>query len=98
MTRVMLNFQHTGCAWAVLLVEADRECPIRCKPRFHDFATVDGLRRFVVRCRPEEGEIEYFERCVKAWGRGSVYVTLTPEECYGWGIAPMKARVSTERS
>ena len=97
MTRVMLNFQHTGCAWAVHLVDADGQRPIRRKPRFHDFATVDDLRHFVWRCHPEDGEFEYFERCVQTWGRGSVYVTLTPEECYGWGIAPMNAQVSTER-
>jgi hypothetical protein len=96
-TRVMLNFQHTGCAWAVDFVEADGRLSLRPRPRFHDFPTVEHLRRFVARCHPEEGELEYFEQCVQAWGRGSVYATLTPEECYGWGIAPMRVNVSTER-
>lgn len=97
-TKVMLNFQHTGCAWTVHFVDADGRCAIRPKPRFQDFATVDDLRRFVGGCRPEDGEFEYFERCVKAWGRGSVYVTLTPEEYYGWGIgiAPMIANSSRD--
>ena len=62
-----------------------------------DFATVDDLRDFVWRCHPEDGEFEYFERRVQAWGRGSVYVTMTPEECYGWGIAPMKEHLSMGR-
>jgi hypothetical protein len=70
MTRAMLNFVHTGCTWAVHFVEADGWTPNRPRPRFHDFPTVEHLRFFVARCHPEEGELEYFEHCVKTCGPG----------------------------
>ena len=40
----------------------------------YNFATVEGLRRFVIRFHPEH--LPEFDRGVRAWGRGSNYVHL----------------------
>jgi hypothetical protein len=63
--RVLRNFQHYGNTWTV---------------HFYNFATFDALRSFVTSCQPEEATLAGFDHSVRAWGRGSEYVHLTPEQ------------------
>jgi hypothetical protein len=78
MPRVLLNFQHYGELWSVHFIEADCRTAIGRQTRYFHFATVDGLRSFVLRCNPED--IAKFERSIRAWNRGSNYVNLTDEQ------------------
>ncbi len=80
MPRVLLNFQHYGNLWSVHFIEADCQTRIGSKTRCYHFATVDGLRSFVIRCNPEN--MPEFERSLRAWSRGSNYVNLSDEQ-YG---------------
>jgi hypothetical protein len=80
MPRVMLNFQHCRDLWSVHFIEADCRTLIGPKTRYYDFATLDGLRSFVVRCNLED--MPEFERSARAWSRGSNYVNLSDER-YG---------------
>ena len=82
MPRVVLNFQHYRDAWSVHFIEADCRTTIGPETRFYNFATLDALRSFATRCQPEDATLSGFERSVRAWGRGSEYVHLTPEQ-YG---------------
>jgi hypothetical protein len=49
MPRVLLNFQHYRQLWNVHFIEADCRTSIGRKTRYYHFATLDGLRSFVVR-------------------------------------------------
>jgi hypothetical protein len=80
MPRVLLNFQHYNDLWSVHFIEADCKTIIGPQNRYYDFATVDGLRSFVLRCNPED--MEKFERSLRAWSRGSNFVNVTDEQ-YG---------------
>lgn len=42
--------------------------------------TLEALRSFVTRRNPEDATLAGFERSVRAWGRASEYVHLTPEQ------------------
>jgi hypothetical protein len=64
--------------WWVGFIEADCRTPIGHKTRYYHFATLDGLRSFVMRCNPEN--TPEFERSIRAWGRGSNYVNLSDEQ------------------
>jgi hypothetical protein len=89
MPRVLLNFQHYNHLWSVHFIEADCKTLIGPKTRYYDFATLEGLRAFVMRCTPED--IAKFDHSVKAWSRGSNYVNLTDEQ-YAKLKQPMKPR------
>ena len=78
MTRVLLNFQHYKDLWSVHFIEADCKTLIGPRTRYYDFATLEGLRAFVVRCNVED--LEEFDRSVRARSRGSNYVNLTDEQ------------------
>jgi hypothetical protein len=78
MPRVLLNFQHYDSLWSVHFIEADCKTGIGSPTRYYDFATLDGLRSFVLRCNPEN--MPEFERSVRAWSRGSNFVNLTDEQ------------------
>lgn len=78
MPRVLLNFQHYKNLWSVHFIEADCRTVIGAKTRYYDFATEDGLRHFVRRCKPED--MEEFERSLRSWGSGSNFVCLTNEQ------------------
>jgi hypothetical protein len=75
MPRVLMHFDHYNGLWWVGFLEADCRTSIGPKTRYHRFATLDGLRSFVVRCGPEN--MPEFERGVRAW---SAYVNLTDEQ------------------
>jgi hypothetical protein len=77
MRRVLMNFDHREY-WSVHFIEADCRTLIGPKTRYYHFATVDGLRSFVIRCNVED--LEKFEHSLRAWGRGSNYVHLTDEQ------------------
>ena len=54
--------------------------PYRPKDTLLSLRHPDGFRSFVLRCNPED--MPKFEHSVRAWGRGSNYVSLTDEQ-YG---------------
>jgi hypothetical protein len=76
-----VNFQYYADLWSVHFIEADCKTPIG-PPNggYYYFATLDGLRSFVMRCNPEN--MPEFERSVRAWNRGSNFVNVTDEQ-YG---------------
>jgi hypothetical protein len=78
--RVLLNFQQYQDLWSIHFIEADCKTIIGPYDRYYYFATLDGLRSFVLRCNPEN--MPEFERSVRAWNRGSNFVNVT-EEQYG---------------
>jgi hypothetical protein len=77
MPRVLMNYDHCEF-WSVHFIEADCRTVIGPKTRYYHFATVDGLRAFVIRCNVED--LAKFEHSLRAWGRGSNYVNLTDEQ------------------
>jgi hypothetical protein len=89
MSRVLLNFQYYADVWSVHFIEADCKTLIGPRTRYYDFATLEGLRAFVVRCNPED--IAEFDRSVRAWSHGSNFVNLTDEQ-YAKVKQPMKSR------
>jgi hypothetical protein len=78
MPRVLLSFDKYAGLWWVNFMEQDCRTLIGPKTRYYRFATLDDLRGFVIRCNPEN--IERFEHSVRAWSRGSDYVSLTNEQ------------------
>ena len=76
--RVLLNFQQYQELWSVHFIEADCKTVIGPYDRYYDFATLDDLRSFVLRCNPEN--MPEFERSVRAWSRGSNFVNVTDEQ------------------
>ena len=78
--RVLMNFQSRE-KWSVHFLEAD--CKTALWPgRYYDFDTVDRVREILVRAAALPETFEEFDRCVRSWSRGSVYLDLT-EEQYG---------------
>lgn len=78
--RVLMNFQLRE-RWTVHFLEAD--CKTVLWPgRYYDFESVDRLREILVRAAAPPETFEEFDRCVRSWSRGSVYLDLT-EEQYG---------------
>jgi hypothetical protein len=69
MRRVLMFFDRYNGFWWVGFMEADCRTPISRPTRYYQFATLDGLRSFVVRCNPED--MDNFERSVRAWSRGA---------------------------
>jgi hypothetical protein len=63
----------------VPFIEAGRRTTIDPRTRLFNLPTLDALRSFVTRCQPEDATLAGFEHSVKAWGRGSECVHLTPE-------------------
>ena len=76
--RVLLNFQYYKDCWSVHLVEEDCRTSIGPKARYYDFATLEELQAFVVRCNPED--LAEFDRSARAWSRGSEMISLTHEQ------------------
>jgi hypothetical protein len=76
--RVLLNFDHYKDLWWVDFIEADGKTIIGPQDHYHRFATLDGLRSFVIRCNPEN--MPEFERSVRAWSRGSNFVNVSDEQ------------------
>lgn len=55
--------------------KADCKTPISSLPATSNFASSDGLRWFVIRCKPQDmGE---FGNSLRAWSRGTHYVNIT---------------------
>ena len=73
-----MNFDCYKSLWWVHFIEADCKTPIGSTTRYFHFATVDGLRSFVVRCNV--GDLAKFEHSVRAWGRGSEFANLSGEQ------------------
>jgi hypothetical protein len=65
--------------WTVHFPHDDCKTRIGPRTRFYNFATLDSLRSFVTRCKPEDATLAGFEQSVRAWARGSEYVHLTPK-------------------
>jgi hypothetical protein len=80
MPRVLLHFDRYNGLWWVGFLEADCRTSIGPQTRYFRFATLDGLRTFVVRCNPEN--MQEFAHGVRDWGRGANYVNLTDKQ-YG---------------
>jgi len=78
MPRVLLHFDRYRSLWWVGFMEADCKTPISSPTRYYHFATLDGLRSFVIRCNPED--MDEFENSVRAWSRGVHYVNITDEQ------------------
>ena len=83
--------KHYKDLWPVHFIEADCKTPIGPKTRYFDFATLEGLRAFMVRCNPED--LAEFDRSVRAWSRGSNFVNLTDEQYVKLGAAKLGLRV-----
>lgn len=73
-----MNFDCYKSLWWVHFIEADCKTPIGPKTQYYHFASVDGLRSFVIRCNV--GDLTKFEHGVRVWGRGSEYANLTDEQ------------------
>ena len=61
MTRVMLNFQHTGCAWAVHSIEADVRYADVSGVLWVGHRAYDGeylKRKRLIRCADDTGDAE----------------------------------------
>jgi hypothetical protein len=78
--RVLMNFQFRE-KWTVHFLEADCQTPL-WRGRYYDFESVDRVREILVRAAPPPETFEEFDRCVRSWSRGSVYLDLTAEQ-YG---------------
>jgi hypothetical protein len=78
MPRVLMHFDRYRSLWWVGFMEADCKTSIGRPTRHYHFATLDGLRSFVIRCNPED--MDDFERSVRVWGRGTNYVNITVEQ------------------
>jgi hypothetical protein len=78
--RVLMNFQLRE-KWTVHFLEADCKTPL-WPGRYYDFESVDRLREILVRAAAPPETFEEFDRCVRSWSRGSVYLDLA-EEQYG---------------
>jgi hypothetical protein len=76
---VLMNFQHNQ-DWVVHFIQADCRTTIGSKTRYFQFATLEDLRDFVIRCHPEGASLEEFDHNVRAWSRGSIYVNLSAEQ------------------
>jgi hypothetical protein len=50
MPRVFMNFDYYKALWWVHFIEVDCRTLIGTKTGYYHFATVDGLRSFVIRC------------------------------------------------
>jgi hypothetical protein len=75
-----MNFQAYAGSWSVHFIEADCNTVVGKKTRYFDFVTVEDLRAFVNRCNPDPGELGDFEKSVRAWGRGSIFVNLSDDQ------------------
>jgi hypothetical protein len=42
------------------------------------FRSLEDLRAFFLRCGPED--VDDFDHCVRAWGKGSVWINVSPEQ------------------
>lgn len=78
--RVLMNFQLRE-KWTVHFLEADCKTPL-WPGRYYDYDTVNRVREILVRAAAPAETFEEFDRCVRAWGRGSVYLDLTADQ-YG---------------
>jgi hypothetical protein len=78
MPRALMNFDHYKALWWIHFIEADCKTLIGAQTGSYHFATVDGLRSFVIRCNV--WDVAKFEHSVRAWGRGSEQVNLTDEQ------------------
>ena len=52
------------------------------RTRYYNLSTLETLRSFFTRCQPEDATLAGFDQSIRAWGRGSEYVHLTPDQ-YG---------------
>ena len=77
---VLLNFMYYGDVWTLHFIKGDCRTTIGQTMRYCSPSDLDALRSFVRRCQTEDGTLAAFERCVRAWGQGSEYVYLTPEQ------------------
>lgn len=78
MARVLMNYDHYKALWWVHFIEADCRTLIGPTTRYYHFATMDGLRSFVIDCNVRD--LAKFEHSVRAWGRGSDYVNLSDDQ------------------
>ena len=74
--RILVNFQDTN-GWTVHCLAED--CQTRISPIL-DVASLETLRRLLRRAGTDEDEMQHFEQCIQAWGKGSVWIdNLTKE-------------------
>ena len=74
--RILVNFQDTN-GWTVYCLAED--CQTRISPLL-DVASLETLRRLLRRAGTDEDEMQHFEQCIQAWGKGSVWIdNLTKE-------------------
>lgn len=78
MRRVLMNFQQYQTLWNVHFIEADCKTLIGHTTRYYHFATLEGLRAFVLRCHVLD--IADFDYCIRAWNKGSTWCDLTDEQ------------------
>jgi hypothetical protein len=74
--RILINFQHYG-GWSVHCMAED--CKTSISP-FLDVASLETLRRLLRHSGADEDEMQHFEHCIQAWGKGSVWIENLTEE------------------
>ena len=74
------SIQHSGNARTVHFTEADCRTTVGPRTRYYNLSTLETLRSFFTRCQPEDATLAGFDQSIRAWGRGSEYVHLTPDQ------------------
>jgi hypothetical protein len=81
--RILVNFQDTNC-WTVHCLAEDCQT---CISPLLDVASLETLRRLLRHAGTDEDEMQHFEHCIRAWGKGSVWIdNLTEEGAHLLGV------------
>lgn len=73
--RVLLNFDHYRDAYWVHFIHEDCHSRVGSRAMYIRLLTVDDLRAFILRCRPEDPS--ELKRDRRHWERGSMFIRLT---------------------
>jgi hypothetical protein len=68
--RILVNFQDDK-GWTIHCLAEDCQTAIG---QFLDVASLETLRRLLRYAGADEEEMQHFEKCVKAWGKGSIWI------------------------
>jgi hypothetical protein len=77
--RVLMNFQLMH-SWSAHFLEEDCKTPVSDPVRFYDFKSLEDLRAMVGRTLDPDYAVKHFDRDVRRWARGSVWLEITEEQ------------------
>jgi hypothetical protein len=77
MPQVLMNFDRYKGRWWVHFIESDCRTTIGTKTRFFTFPTIEDFRAFVLRCHPEDANLEDFDHSVRAWGVEAAFMSVS---------------------